>query len=78
LNKNLYKKYLNLSDKKIPVILYESEEMNKIIAILDYANKELQRHYDGKYRFQLCEEKEGIPVDKLKVTPKKKRIIKEK
>ena len=74
----LYKKYLNLtlSENKTIVNLPE-ETKDSVLKILEIANKELSKVYNGKYKFQLSYINEKNP-DELKLTPKKKRRIKEK
>lgn len=71
-------------DKYIKIELMENDEdidfeneSEHIISIIDQANKELEKHYSGKYKFKITNEKKGIDPSKLKISPKRKRRIKE-
>lgn len=68
-------KYLNLKLTEKP----EKKETYKedIIKVLDKANKELEKFYAGKYKFSLSTDDDDIEPDKLKLSPKRKRKIKE-
>ncbi len=70
-----HKKYLKLglSEKK------EKKKPNKrdILDLLDKANKELEKYYDGKYGFSVVDEEDYVLPEELKLSPKKKRKIKE-
>lgn len=73
-------KYLKLTLKERERSKFSFEDKNDdIIQLLDKANHELEQYYTGKMCFDICEdEKEHNPPDKLKkITPKKKRKIKE-
>jgi len=69
-------KYLNIRLSETPTknnIIYKEG----ILEIIENANKELEKYYAGKYKFSLSYESNGIKPDKLKLSPKKKRKIKE-
>jgi len=73
-----YKKYLKLylseknKEKNIKI-----DDRSHIMKLLDKANQELEKHYDGKYEFHIYANENGITPDNLKLSPKKKREIKE-
>ncbi|MFW6047555.1 MAG: hypothetical protein ACOCP4_07225 [Candidatus Woesearchaeota archaeon] len=48
---------------------------DRISKILEEANNELESYYSGSFKFDLDDD--GITPDNLKLTPKKKRQIKE-
>lgn len=63
---------LNLSDKEPD----QPEKYDtRILELLENANRELEKYYSGKYKFNICED--GIDPNNLRLSPKKKRRIKE-
>jgi len=52
-------------------------EDNNILKLLKTANKELEKYYTGSKRFNILMENEGLTPNNLKISPKKKRKIKE-
>lgn len=72
---NIINKYLKLD--KITEKNKFSNQDSGISKLLDSANSELEKYYTGNMRFNLCIDKEGMTPDNLKISPKKKRKIKE-
>lgn len=73
---NIYKHLkLTLSEE-----LDSGEELTKkqqdLLALLKDANKELEQYYAGKYKFSISDDIKETPDD-LKLSPKRKRKIKE-
>ena len=54
----------------------KEDRQNKVLELLKEANRELEKYYAGKYKFNIAEEDKVTP-DKLELSPKKKRRIKE-
>lgn len=73
-----YKKHLKLYlSEKREKNNRDIDDRSHIMKLLDDANKELERHYSGKYEFHIYANDNGINPDDLKLSPKKKREIKE-
>ena len=51
---------------------------DKILQLLEDANKELKRMYRGKLKFDFCLENQGIAPDNVKIEYKKTRQLKER
>jgi len=49
---------------------------SKVLKLLKDANKELEKYYDGKFKFKITDKNNETP-EKLRLSPKKKRKIKE-
>ena len=71
------KLYILLSDKK-PVKETGLSEDDNVQKLIDKLNLYLKKQYTGKYKFDLYTNENGIAPDDLKLTPKKKRKIKDK
>jgi len=73
-----YKKHLKLylSEKKRGE-KSERDDRSHIMKLLDEANRELEKHYNGKYEFHIFPNDTGVSPDSLHLSPKKKREIKE-
>lgn len=73
----IYKKYLKLqlTEKEKECNFSDETELMKL---LKNANKELDRVYNGKFKFSITDANDDFdPFAKVKLSPKKKRRIKE-
>lgn len=72
--------------KHLKLTLVESEEKSdnsddkkrkELLELLKDANKELEKYYAGRYRFDISDKSENELDNVKKITPKRKRKIKE-
>lgn len=74
---NVYKHLkLTLSENELDTEDEITQKQKNLLALLKDANKELEQYYAGRYKFSISDDIKDTPDD-LKLSPKRKRKIKE-
>lgn len=68
---------LTLSEEEPTVDESKDKKQERVLQLLKDANKELEKYYAGRFKFNISNGGKETPDDIKKISPKRKRKIKE-